>query len=247
MPYIIAFVKLEESVQDYAVGCFRTDLKVDDLVLVSLENGKKKPGMITGIDYLNWDCKGRIVCKLSELVSNEQGALVPRAGVLNQGLATMGSTIEQLVAQGWTVQRTVSTAYKAALTVSNDTVSAYAFFRKNGVDLQVLPYKHASPPVPFAMVHLNRTVGRFIAHYLSGSDFNLYEGVDRFSRSFIANEGDYDRFFTKSIGSAKLISPADLKRTPSIKDLEDLMSLDYALRDTKDGSGNIYLGDGIYL
>lgn len=249
MTYIVAFVKFDDSSTDYAVDCLRTDLKVDDLVLVSLQDRKSKPGVITALQYLNWDCKGRILCKLEELIADEHGVLILREGTVDVvGLATISSTMKHLISLGWIVQKPVSKAYRAALTASNSTSSANIFFRKNGVDLQLLPYKHSPAPVPNSPIHINRSSGRFISHFLSQSGFNLYEGIDRFSRSFLSDENNYERFFSKSVGSPKLLSPADIGRHQLSSDsTEHLMSLEYALRDCKDADGQIYLGDGVYL
>lgn len=249
MTYIVAFVRLDESANDYAVDCLRTDLKVGDEVLVSLQDRESKSGVISALQYLNWDCNGRILCKLEELIADRYGALIPRVGAADVvGLATISSTMKHLISHGWIVQKPVSKAYRAALTVSNSTASANIFFRKNGVDLQLLPCKHSSTPVPNSPIHINRSSGRFISHFLSQSGFNLYEGVDRFSRSFLSDENNYERFFSKSVGSPKLLSPADIGRHQSSSDsTKHLMSLEFALRDCKDANDQIYLSDGVYL
>ena len=53
MSYIIAFVKFAEADRDYPAGCFRTDLKAGDAVLVRLADKRLKPAFVTALKYLN--------------------------------------------------------------------------------------------------------------------------------------------------------------------------------------------------
>jgi hypothetical protein len=61
--YIIAFVKFDDSDMNYPVECFRTDIKPQGRVLVRLANERIKQATVERVDYLNWDCTGRIAWK----------------------------------------------------------------------------------------------------------------------------------------------------------------------------------------
>ncbi|HFT1886983.1 TPA: hypothetical protein RG816_004393 [Klebsiella pneumoniae] len=76
MSYIIAFVKFDDSDMTYPVECFRTDIKPQGRVLVRLANERIKQATVERVDYLNWDCTGRIAWKAGEARLDEEGRLV---------------------------------------------------------------------------------------------------------------------------------------------------------------------------
>lgn len=102
---------------------------------------------------------------------------------------------------GWTPLKPISRQYRIAVTHCNKTQTANIFFRKNGVDLQILSELPLSRPANFSKINISLSEGRVVRHFLSQTTFNLYEGIDRFATCFLANEDNYDRFF-KSVDSS---------------------------------------------
>ena len=77
------------------------------------------------------------------------------------------------------------------------------------------------------------------------------EGASRDARfaqaqAFLANINDYDRFFN-SVGSSDRASSTVSNRVAMANNGEDAGDLRSALRGCEDGSGRIYLSDGVYL
>lgn len=241
MSYIIAFVRFNESELDYPVECYRTDIKPGEEVVIRLANSVLKPATVIRIAYLNWDCKGRIECKRSEAKSKKLSPEYrPDIAEITLGLTTIDSMMLQLRKTGWTPLKPVSKQFRIAATHANNTDTANIFFRKNGVDLQILPGRPHAAPVNFSRINVSLSEGRVVRHFLSQTTFNLYEGINRFAASFLANEDNYDRFF-KSVGSS------DRAKQEVKNRVEDRMTLREALAGCEDGSGRIYLSDGIYI
>lgn len=224
---------------DYPVECYRTDIEPSEPVFVRLASSTLKKATVERIAYLNWDCKGRIECKESEFT---EGEILPSITV---GLATMEATVEHLKRLGWIPLKLFSKQYKIALTNCNDTQTANIFFRKNGVDLQILPSVCSPRPRAFSKISVSLGEGRTVRHFLSQTRFNLYEGIDRFANCFLSNEENYDRFFV-SVGSSDRATQ-EVKSRLLRSNPEQEMSLRQALSGCEDALGRIYLCDGVYI
>lgn len=236
MSYIIAFVRFGETEMDYPVECFRTDIKQFDEVMVRVSNSTLKSAIVERIAYLNWNCKGRIECKVSE--SSAQLAKT-------FGLATAQATVDHLRLSGWIPLKPVSKQYQIGVTHCTYTQTANIYFRANGVDLQIMSGRRASTPKPFSRVSFSVGEGRVVRHFLSQTTFNLYEGIARFADSFLSNERNLDRYF-KSVGSRDKATQ-EVKNRMLRGDPEAEMSLRRALAGCEDGMGKIYLSDGVYI
>lgn len=92
---------------------------------------------------------------------------------------------------------------------SNQRETSQILFRKNGVDLLILPERIATLPAPGSVVHIRISEGQLVRHFLSGTTFNLYEGIYRFARSFTREENNYARFFqaVDSLSVATAVMP----------------------------------------
>lgn len=247
MSYIIAFVQMQNTEGDYPVECLRTDIQSGDAVMVRLHDQRLRHATVLRTAYLNWDCKGRIECLMSEAIRDVDGSFLPPTDAPKVvGLSTMDAIVAHLRQHGWSPLRPNSKAYRYGLTHSNTTQTANIFFRKNGVDLQLLPERQKVRPAPFARTVVSLAEGRCVKHFLSQTTFNLYEGIARFSQAFLANTNDYDRFF-KSVGSSDRASSTVSNRIAMANNGEDAGDLRSALRGCEDGSGRIYLSDGVYL
>lgn len=241
--YLIAFVRFSESELDYPVECYRTDIKPSEEVVIRLANSTLKSATVVRMAYLNWDCKGRIECKLSEAATKK---LSPEHKLdiaeITVGLTTIEAMMISLRKTGWTPLKPVSKQYRIAASHCNKTQTANIFFRKNGVDLQILAGLPSSRPGNFSNINISLSEGRVVRHFLSQTTFNLYEGINRFAISFLANEGNYDRFF-KPVGSSDRATQ-EVKNRVHDSGSESLRD---ALAGCEDGAGRIYLSDGIYL
>jgi len=246
MSYLIAFVRFSESELDYPVECYRTDIKPFEEVVIRLANSVLKSATVVRMAYLNWDCKGRIECKLSEAATRKLSVENrPDIAEITVGLTTIDAVMIQLRKTGWIPLKPVSKQYRIAATHCNRTQTANIFFRKNGVDLQILPGLPHSRPGSFSKINISLSEGRVVRHFLSQTTFNLYEGISRFATSFLANEDNYDRFF-KSVGSSDR-ARQEVKNRAHDSSPEKEMSLREALAGCEDGAGRIYLSDGIYI
>ena len=134
MSYIIAFVRYTDFTdKEYPVQCFRTDLKLDDIVLVRRTDGQLRFGTVLKLEYLNWDCKGFIICKKSECSPDDQGNLRPPSNsAIILGISTPEVFTKKLIDSGWVLLRPHSATYRKILTKTNESKIAYIFIRKNG-------------------------------------------------------------------------------------------------------------------
>ena len=241
MSYIIAFVQFGESREEYPVNCFRTDLRINDSVLVRGADKRLSEARVNKIKYLNWDCSSFIECKCSEASTDDRGlTILPKKTPIVEGLSTQDSVISEIIKNGWVPLKPSNKSYRAVLAFDNETGSANIWFRKNGVDLQLLQERREIDLRAYSECTSAIAEGTVVRHYLSQTTFNLYEGVERFSNSFLLNEGDYTRFF-KPVGSRNK-SSSDLKKRKTSSG-----GLRSALEGCEDSDGRIYLGDGIYI
>src|SRR5690349_4533253 len=240
MSYIVAFVKFSETGSDYPLECFRTDLKMGDRVVVLLADGRLRSAAIAELKYLNWDCRGQVLCRMDEITTDAQGKKsLPKDLPVHVGLATSDALVVSLRKGGWIQLRPSSNVHRAILTYSNNTQTANVFIRRNGVDLQILPERAEIVPQEFSVFQGSISEGRVVRHFLAHTTFNLFDGIRRFSISFQNNENEYDRFFNP-VGSKD-------KRTPKLRELarNDLRDIYNAI---SGGAGDLaYLSDGIWI
>ena len=137
MSYIIAFVRYTDFTdKEYPVQCFRTDLKLNDIVLVRRTDGQLRFGTVLKLEYLNWDCKGFIICKKSECSPDDQGNLRPPSNsAIILGISTPEVFTKKLIDSGWVLLRPHSATYRKILTKTNESKIAYIFIRKNGIEM----------------------------------------------------------------------------------------------------------------
>lgn len=250
MSYIIAFVTFPESDKEFPMQCFRTDLQPSDEVIARRSDGKLRNATIARLQYLNWDCKGRIECKKSESTLDSNGNIIlPKGSPLAFGMSNSYPFIKALRENGWIPVKSRQSMYKAVLANVNDRFVAYIFLRANGIDIRMFHRTNNEQVTPYSLYERSSLDGREVRHFLSNTTFNLYEGILRFSSSFLSNETNLDRYFV-SQGSTD-------KRTEELKDLakerekskkkykNEMLDIYDAC---SDGSGGpAYLGDGIWI
>lgn len=214
--YIVAHVKFATHGLAYAVECFRNDLVVDDEVIIRFPRRPLVVGRIVELSYLNWACSGKIICKSSETSISPQGRWISPKEIGTCGLVTSEAFVKDLVANGW-VHFKPGRGYRFALTYENASCSANILIRKNGIDLQILQPRKIPVIKHFAFSQDSSNDGRFVRHHFAYTRFNLYEGIQRFANSFMADENNLDRFFT-SVGTSdrSLKRPRDKEACPEV-------------------------------
>ncbi|WP_206074287.1 hypothetical protein [Marinobacter fuscus] len=196
MSYIIAFVSFEESKNEFPVQCFRTDIKLGDSVIVRRGDGKLRYASVQNLEYLNWDCNGRIECKMDEASQNSDGQLIlPKGTPIANGLSSSDAFIKELKSHGWVPIKSRRKQYRAVFGYANQSRTAYIFVRKNGIDIQMLPRTDVEELKPYTLHEISFGEGTVVQHFLAHTTFNLFEGLLRFSKSFINNEENLDRYF----------------------------------------------------
>lgn len=250
MSYVIAFVTFPESKgSTFPVECFRDDLSVDEEVIVRRTDGKIRKAIVSQLQYLNWDCRARIECKASEATTDKMGHLVlPQNLPVRVGLVTSNALIAALKGKGWIpLKRTQM--YSAIFANANSTLRAHILIRRNGVDLQLLPDEGSQKPRPHSQWQNSIGDGRSVRHALAHTTFNLFKGICRFADSFVANEGNLDRYFV-AVGRADKRTPelkaiGDAKRLEQRENIDELGDIYYAAS-SGDG-GPAYLSDGVWI
>lgn len=235
MSYIVAFVSYQGSEKRFPVECFRTDLVVGEDVVVRKSDGKLTIARICEVQYLNWDCKSRIECKLTEAkVTDGYRITLPSGSPLVRGVSTFEEFMAQLRTMGWLRLKPGRNTYRAVYAHMNQSDIGYILTRKNGIDIQIVPIKDNRPIQQGSVYGRSLGEGRVVRHALAHTTFNLFKGVLRFARSFMNNETDLDRYFV-SQGSSD-------KRTPELREQSRRHRISFGSYDPYDNE-NVYPED----
>lgn len=246
MSYIIAFVSFSESGKEFPVQCFRTDLRVGDAVVVRRTDGKLKIAIISQLQYLNWDCNGRIECRREEASIDEAGNIgLPKGAPLHIGISTQDTLVKSLKASGWIPIKSSQKMYRAVVACVNESHVSYIFTRKNGIDIQVIPKVSESPVKPYSYYDGSLSDGRVVRHSLAHTTFNLLEGVLRFANSFQNNEEDLDRYFVPQGSTDKRTAELKQKVKERKASRNEILDIYDACSDGSGGSA--YMGDGVWI
>ncbi|MFQ2221357.1 hypothetical protein ACK32A_00890 [Aeromonas enteropelogenes] len=247
MSYIIAFVCFSESDKEFPVQCFRTDIKSNDDVVIRRTDGKLRLAKVLHTKYLNWDCKGRIECKKSECTFDPLGEVIlPKGCPLIYGLSTPELLIKELKSSsGWTQIRSKQRIYRMVLANLNFTSIAYMFFRRNGVDIQIVPRVGDEIVKPYSIYIGSFTEGKVVRHSFAHTTFNLLEGLQRFSNSFLRNENDLERYFVPQGRSDKRTEDLKKQALERKNSRDEMIDIYNACSDGRGGAA--YLGDGMWI
>uniref|UniRef100_E6XLQ0 Uncharacterized protein n=1 Tax=Shewanella putrefaciens (strain 200) TaxID=399804 RepID=E6XLQ0_SHEP2 len=246
MSYIIAFISFEDSTKEFPVQCFRTDIKQGDKVIARRADGKLRPAIIRDLKYLNWDCNGRIECKADEIEHRSDGEIIlPKGSPLAYGISTPDVFIKELKSHGWVPVKSKRRQYRTVLGFANSANVAYIFVRKNGVDIQMLPRTDNQIVKPYSMHEISFNEGKMVQHFLAHTTFNLFEGILRFSKSFIENEADLERYFIPQGRSDKRTE--ELKQQARERQASRNEMLDIYDACSDGNGGPAYLGDGMWI
>ena len=255
MSYIIAYVTFPMTRIDYPMNCYRTDIAADDQVLIRLSTGLLRPGKVTRVLYLDWDCRGQILCKLNECDGGRGKLSAPFGHPKRVGITDHHAFATRLERKGWVRLRATTNIHTHIYGYHNGKDRANIWLRRHGIDLQVLEGFRKEMPAWGADRDVMLSEGKVVRHFLSQTTFNLFEGVLRFSDDFEAGEDDYDRFF-RSVGSKsrvtedllKRLSLAAIRGEPGPSDYEESGNFEAMLYEALGGDGGrAYVGDGLYL
>lgn len=96
--------------------CFRTDLKVNDIVLVRRTDGQLRFATVLKLEYLNWDCKGFILCKNQNVLLMIMVIYALRLTQLLYLELRLLKFSQKLIDSGWILLRPHSATYRKILT-----------------------------------------------------------------------------------------------------------------------------------
>jgi len=238
--YIIAYVAFQESEAEYPVCCLRTDIKVGDAVVVRMNTrgGSLKWAKVKSVEFLNWDCKNGIECLASEAQFGPDGIVLPPNSPITHGIWRPREVCVHLYQTGWIPRKPKGSVAKIAYTHTNATRTANIFFRKNGVDVQILPREAGRNPAPNSPISYAPSVGEFTRNDLSHNKVNGLEQMITFADSFRENRSEYAKhmsFFGSGRKDHRIPGPGDRSFEGTMYDLLG-----------GDG-GNVYVGDGLSL
>lgn len=246
MSYIIALVRFLDSQQPFPVECFRTDLAVDDQVVIRLGSGQLRYALIVAIKYFNWDCKGRIECKVSEAIEGRLGDIVlPSGSPITKGITTHATFVSAAKSLGWIPLKPSQRTYRNALGSTNDKNTAYVLVRRNGIDIKIIENTFGESLRLYGLCQCSLSEGITVRHSLAHTSFNLFEGVLRFCKSFDMNELSLERYFVpvgtsdKRTEELKAMSVARKSQRSEMQDIYNACS--------DGGGGPAYLGDGMWI
>ena len=101
MSYIVAFVNFKESSKSlYPFDCTRDDLVPGDKVIVRTKDQRLSVAFVNKLEYLGWNCRAEILCKLSERSQNTDGDyIIPKDAPYKKGYAGYWNTVIEHLAQ----------------------------------------------------------------------------------------------------------------------------------------------------
>lgn len=255
MSYLIAFARLYSNFDkqhltenSYPMKCNRSDLSPGEVVFISLNN-QFFLGKIERLEFLNWNCKGKIICKESEgEYDNNLCIFFPPKEIVEIGLLDDKKFINELNNLGW-IPLTRKTTYKVIFEYGYDDKCAYILLRKNGIDLQIISDMKYVPSSRYSEHQHSLSYGTVVRNYFAHTTENLYERILNFALDF-SNEKDISKYLT-SVGRSD-------KRTDNLieKDRERKLLLkserDTSWSDIYSGLGaengeSGYLGSGMWI
>jgi hypothetical protein len=240
MSYIVAFVKFKEASESlYPFGCTRDDLVPGDKVIVQTKDQKLSVAFVNKLEYLDWNCRAEILCKLSERSQNMYGDyIIPQDAPFEKGYATPNTLVNILDLQGWEKMTTANKAYSLAMGKKNQTQTAFILFRKNGIDIQLHDSKNYDVKKGGSwVISSNKT--RMVRNYYAHTKTNLFQWIESFATDFDNNKKNLEKYFIPQ--GSKNKRPRDTDYLPSCNQKYE----GYQIKDIFDGK--VSLGGGLYV
>lgn len=224
MSYLIAIVNHTSGGSEYPVNCFRTDLKIGNLVVIRRLNGALKQATVRELAYLNWECSNSIVCLVAEAFEIDDRETIRLMVPIQVGFYSPDTLWSHLTRTGWQQGNLGSRTYSRGFFFSNALQTAEIFFRRNGIDILVSAHlnhdvRSRLPRMAFSYAGIS------VRHFYSRSGVNLLEHVALFADLFKTDAGDYERFF-EPLGSKDKLDPKIISRFGWVKHEEPTVSVD---------------------
>lgn len=237
MSYIVAFVRFGPKESLYPVNCWRSDVREGDVVVVRMKTrgDTLKRAEVAYLAYFNWNCANTIECMASEAEFTSHGIVPPNPPRIHQGINRPIDVWNVISEFGWRIHRTRSRTYKFACSARNASSVCYLFFRKNGVDIQIMDLATA-PGREDDILSFSPSIGKVDRADCRGTDTNFYVYVCDLAKAFSENR-DYREVKRPSLCRRHIpwSGPAGQDR-------------DTDWRDAFQGiPGPVYLHDGQYL
>ena len=167
LSYIVAFVRFAPNESPYPVNCWRSDVREGDVVVVRMKSRGDacKRAEVVHLAYLNWRCANSIECIASEAQFTPHGIIPPDPPRMHYGVNRPVDDWNVIRVLGWRNHRTRSKTYQFACSARNDSFVCYMFFRRNGVDIQIMirPLLQQQTTVYSASPQLSVTLTELIA------------------------------------------------------------------------------------
>lgn len=188
MSYIVAFVRFAPKEDLYPVNCWRSDVKEGDVVVVRMKTrgDTLKHAEVAYLAYLNWDCSNAIECMAREAEFTPHGIFPPNPPRIHQGINRPVDVWNAIREFGWRLHRTRSRTYEFACSACNASSVCYLFFRKNGVDIQIMDLASV-PGKGDDVLSFSPTVGNVDRADCRGTDANFYVYICELAIAFSEN------------------------------------------------------------
>ena len=253
MSYIVAFVNFKESSRFlYPFGCTRDDLVPGDKVIVRTKDQRLSVAFVNKLEYLGWNCRAEILCKLSERSQNADGDyIIPKDAPYEKGYAAPNTLVNILDLERWEKMTPVNKTYSLAMGKKNRTQTAFILFRKNGIDIQLHDSKNYEVKNGGSWA-ISTTEGRMVRNHYARTETNLFQWIESFATDFDNNKKNLDKYLIPQ-GSkdsrrrdSDYILPGDLLLRLIDKTSNcDQKDESYPIKDIFDGK--VSLGGGLYI
>ena len=240
MSYIVAFVNFKESSQFlYPFGCTRDDLVPGDKVIVRTKDQRLSVAFVNKLEYLGWNCRAEILCKLSERSQNADGDyIIPKDAPYKKGYVAPNTLVNILDLQRWEKMTPANKTYSLAMGKKNRTQTAFILFRKNGIDIQLHDSKNYEVKKGGSWA-ISTTEGRMVRNHYARTETNLFQWIESFATDFDNNKKNLEKYFIPQ--GSKDRRPRDTDFIPSCNQKDE----GYPIKDIFDGK--VSLGGGLYI
>ena len=240
MSYIVAFVNFKESSKSlYPFDCTRDDLVPGDKVIVRTKDQRLSVAFVNKLEYLGWNCRAEIICKLSERSQNADGDyIIPKDAPYKKGYAAPNTLVNILDLERW---EKMTPAYKTCSLVmckKNQTQTAFILFRKNGIDV-ILHHSRDYEVKKGGSWAISTNEGWAVRNYYARTETNLFRWIESFATDFDNNKKNLEKYFIPQ--GSKDRRPRDTDFIPSCNQKDE----GYPIKDILDGK--VFLGGGLYI
>ena len=240
MSYIVAFVNFKESSQFlYPFGCTRDDLVPGDKVIVRTRDQRLSVAFVNKLEYLGWNCRAEILCKLSERSQNADGDyIIPKDAPYEKGYAAPNTLVNILDLERW---EKMTSPYKTCSLVmgkKNKTQTAFILFRKNGIDV-ILHHSRDYEVKKGGSWAISTNEGQVVSNYYARTNTNLFQWIESFATDFDNNKKNLEKYFIPQGSEDRRSRDTDF--IPSCNQKDE----GYPIKDIFDGK--VSLGGGLYI